>query len=172
MLHLTCMKLRAWPAGVGEMSGLQYLNLYSKSMQNQDLAALQHIPHVILTVRMHSTFLMTSGSWQSLEISGWRAGFSVNFSYADAFVKDTKRFLFVSRSQEAQSMYAHLRAACARQWVACHECEHLNKVARLGNVRLCQYPDPLGGAHESLISIDEDCIWPDWRVYPELYTQT
>ena len=132
------------------MLGLHYLELQCKSMHDQDLAALQHIPHVSLELFDFSSFLLTSGSWESLQISGY-GDFSVNFSNADAFVRGTKRFLFeCSSSHEAEEMYGLLRAACMRQWVACHECERTDeypdkiKVAYLINMKLCRGPQEPG----------------------------
>ena len=169
MLSLVCMKLGAWPAGIQEMSGLQYLDLACKRLQDGDLAALQHIPHVSLCLYEFSSFLLTSGAWESLKISGW-AGFSINFSNVDAFVKGTKSFLFVCSSQEAKEMYRQLRAACMRQWVACHEREHMHgdsQIARLSNVRPCWGSDNAVDYHEPLICTSG--FWPDDTVYPELY---
>ena len=93
------------------MSDLQYFSVYGKlQMQDQDLAALQQIPHVDLHFTEYSTFLLTSGSRQSLQISG-KAGFNVGFSNVDASVRGTERFLFECRSQEAGEMYAALQHA-------------------------------------------------------------
>ena len=75
LLYLMCMKLRAWPAGIADVSGLQYLELHSTRMKDQDLAALQHIPRVFVYVKKSSSFLLTTGSWQRLEVSG-RHGFT------------------------------------------------------------------------------------------------
>ena len=47
------------------------------------------IPHLKLGFEKFSTFLLTSGSWQSLEISG-NAGFSVAFYSLDAFCQRHK----------------------------------------------------------------------------------
>ena len=173
MLHLVCMKLRAWPAGIGEMSGLQYLYLACKRMQSQDLAVLQHIPHVSLSVARLNTFLLTSGSWESLQLLGY-PGFSINFANADAFVRGTKRFLFLCSSQEAEGMYALLRAACMRQWVACYECAHSysnHQIARFSNLKLCREHGTAipSFSHERLISYSTNDFWPDSAVYPELY---
>ena len=74
MLYLRCDGLQKWPANIQEMSSLRLLSINFEAMQNQDLAALQHIPHVLLTVKYFSTFLLTGGTWQSLEVRG-EAGF-------------------------------------------------------------------------------------------------
>ena len=70
MLQLRCMQLHAWPVDVQEMSGLRYLSLHIERVQDQDLAVLQHIPHVRLVFGKFSTFLLTSESWQSLQVWG------------------------------------------------------------------------------------------------------
>ena len=105
------------------MSGLQLLELQCTGLHHQDLAALQRIPHVCLGFTEYTTLLLTSGSWRSLVIRG-KAGFNVDFSDVDAFVRGTERFLFKCPSQEAGGLYRILRAACVRQRVACHKCEH------------------------------------------------
>ena len=122
MLYLVCVKLRAWPSGIREMSGLQYLYLDCKRLHDQDLAALQLIPHVNLELQEFSTFLLTSGSWESLQILG-QSGFSINFSNADALSgapSDSFSCAVVTQRETCTDMHA----ACMRQWVACHVCEH------------------------------------------------
>ena len=173
MLHLKRMKMRSWPAGLQSMSGLRYLYLHCTRMRDQDLAALQNIPHVSLEFHKFSTFLWTRGSWQSLEIWGRDRGFSIRFSNIDAFVRGTELFSFVCSSQKAGEMYSDVRAACMRQGVACHECEHTEgypkkvKVARLRNTKLCRVPD-IFSSHDGLIHMDE--MWPSRAAYPELYS--
>lgn len=163
MLHLKCMKMRSWPTGIQDLSGLQYLYFKCKRMRDQDLAALQQIPHVSVEFEEFSTFLLTTGAWQTLEIWGYKQGFSISFSNVDAFVRGTKQFLFACSSQEAGELYRDVRAACMRQGVTSHECEstvgHREKVAVawLSNVELCS----------SLIPKDD--IWPSRATYPELY---
>ncbi len=180
MLNLVCKKLQAWPAGIQEVSGLQFLKLCCTSLQDQDLAALQHIPHVSLRFYRFSTLRLSSGSWQSLEICG-QAGFSVSFSDPDLFVKSTAKFLFVSPSLQAGDVYRVLPAACARQGVACYECEHhlapqddprSFRVLRLSNVKLCDPGAPVmtSANHEGLIAFDDRHVWPSKDVYPQLYT--
>ena len=180
MLYLVSMKLETWPAGIQDLSGLRYLELYCKSLQDQDLADLQHIPYVSLVLEEFSTFLVTNGSWQSLKISGY-AGFNVRVSNVDAFVRDTQRFLFESTSQEAAGMYKELRAACMRQGVACHECDHVHwyekapagtRNATLSNLKLCRASERVTtyGSHESFICIDPSSrVFPHRATYPELY---
>ena len=175
MLSLVCMKLQAWPTGIQEMSGLRSLNLHCTRMQDQDLAALQQIPHVALRFKEFSTLQLSIGSWQSLQIRG-EGGFNVSFFNADIFVRGTDRFLFVCPSQKAGDMCRVLRAACARQGVTCHECEHLQvqkghpdsvSIARISNVKLCKQPGPM--EYEQLIPLDGH-MWPHRDLYPELYT--
>lgn len=176
MLHLDCHTLQAWPAGVPDMLDLRYLELHCEKLQDQDLAALQHIPHVCLVFRAFSTLLLSSGSWQTLQIHGI-LGFSIDFFNVDAFVRGTERFLFKCPSEEAEEMYRDLRAACVRQRLACHECEHTEflfpdlRVASLSNVKLCRAPQQLDydhGNHEDFICTDKHG-WPSRDAFPELY---
>ena len=175
MLTLVFWTLQAWPAGLQRLSALRYLELYCMSMQDQDLAALQNIPHVFLEFIEYSTLVFTNAksnrSLQSLRICGV-AGFNVTFSDVDAFVKGTQ-FIFKSGSRERKDMYIALRAACTRQGVACYECEHTERdkdevypkegirVARLSNVRVCKAPESADtyGHYEHPIPIDTDG-WP------------
>lgn len=175
LLYLMCMKLRAWPAGIADVSGLQYLELHSTRMKDQDLAALQHIPRVFVYVKKSSSFLLTTGSWQRLEVSG-RHGFSLKISNVDAFVRGTKQFQFVNLSHQASGMYGNLRAACMRQGVACHECEHPPRcpgdldsitVVRLSNVKVCRAPEREFVGHDHLTPIWKGRLWAS---YPELYS--
>ena len=175
LLFLTCMKLRAWPAGISNMSGLQYLELHSTRMRDQDLAALQHIPRVFVYMKEFSSFLLTTGTWQRLEITG-RAGFSLTISNVDAFVRGTKQFQFVNISHQAGEMYKDLRAACMRQGVACHECEHPPRqegdrdsitMVRLSNVKVCRAPERDFIGHDSLTPIING---HRWAAYPEMYS--
>ena len=166
MLYLVCVKLQAWPPGISEMSDLQYFKFTCDILQDQDLAALQHIPHVSLHLKKFSALMLTSGAWQSLEVSG-NAGFSINFSDADAFVQGTKQFYFDCNTPEANGMYELPRAACIRQGVACLAWGR----GRFCNVRLCGEHRAAKGSHnhERPMRID-DSIWPSRVVYPELYT--
>ncbi len=177
MLHLASMELQAWPAGLQEMPDLQFLELRCMKMQDQDLASLQHIPFISLEFFGFSTLLLTSGSWQSFQIWG-NAGFNVSFSNPDAFVRDTRRFLFDCARQQVGEMYGVLRAACTRQGVACYECEHrqpyLRNMATLSNVKLCKAPERVTtySYHEELIERDGNYggYWPSSSKYPELYS--
>ena len=180
VLHLKCLQLRpgAWPIGIQGMSDLRYLSLSCDGrMQNQDLAALQHIPHVNLRFNEDSTFLLTSRFWESLQISG-EAGFDVGFSNVDAFVRDTRQFLFECTSQEVGGMYAALHAACMRQGVACYKCVHAEgyykqvRVAQFSNMKVCRTPSGVQGAtpnvdHRCLLDVDG--CWPSRAASPELY---
>ena len=175
MLYLVCRELQAWPTGIQDMSGLQFLKLQCRKLQGQDLAALKHIPHVSLRFSEFTTLSLSSGCWQSLQIWG-SAGFSVSFSNVDKFVRDTERFLLCCSSREVGGMYGVMRAACARQGVACHECRHVRSTAVaphkksitcLNNVKLCEARGSFS-KHEGLMETDDD-YWPSRAVYPELY---
>ena len=126
MLYLRCVKLKAWPKGVPRMSGLQFLKLHCTRMQDQDLAALQHIPHLCLGFTKFSTFRVTSGSWQSFQISR-EGGFGISFSNVDEFVRGTGRFSFECTGKGTTEMYRVLHAACMRQGLGYYECEHHKK---------------------------------------------
>ena len=75
-------------------------------------------------------------------------------------------------------MYRGVRAACMRQGVACHECEHTFDImppgkltlSRWSNVKLCTAPELVTefGSHEHLIQMDER-YWPSRAAYPQLY---
>ena len=169
MLCLKCVKLRAWPAGIGETSGLQYLALECRKMQDQDLAALQHIPCVFLAFEKYSSLLLARGSWQRLALCGC-AGFTMSFARVDEFVRGTKRFLFDSTVQEAGEMFGVLRAACMRQGSAYYMCEPTDEYAEnpkralFSNVQLCRAPqddtayDKYHQVHEKFIRMDG--FWP------------
>ena len=184
MLYLACIQLQAWPRGVPLMSDLQYLELYCSSMHNQDLAALQHIPHLCLRFEKYSTFHMISGTWRSFQITG-DGGLSIKFSNVDAFVRGTERFLLeCGNSAETEKLYKVLRAACMRQGVGCHECTHLRTlqwrtdelIVCLSNVDQCtpaflarsrSIPEA-GRNHKRIIRTDK--LWPSKEAYPELYS--
>ena len=175
LLYLECMKLQAWPAGIADVSGLQYLELRCSKMCDQDLAALQHIARVFVYLQEFSSFLLTTGTWQRLEISG-RAGFSMTISNVDAFVRGTKQFQFANISKQAGEMYGDLRAACMRQGVACHECEHPPRrqgdldsttMVRISNVNKCWGPEHAFVGHARLTPIYKG---HRWDLYPELYS--
>ena len=183
MLRLVCPELQAWPRGVPFMSGLQYLEPYCRSVQDQDLAALQRIPHLYLGFAEYSTFRMTSGSWRSFQIRA-EGGLSIKFSSVDAFVRGTERFVLeCSGGRQAEGLYGLLRAACKRQGVACHECRHLVRrggdpdkyLVSINNKEECTAAKTrsgivLGGGriHELIMRRDE--LWPSRVAYPELYS--
>ena len=182
MLYLSCMDMLAFPAGLWAMSGLQYLALHCKDMQDQDLAALKHIPHVYLGFESFSTFRLTSGSWQSLHLHG-PAGFSIHFSNADTFVRYTKRFHYEGISMTAEGMQGVLQEACRRQDVAYYQCVHRLTceglrteitMTSLSNVKLCRAPghekiSMLDVQHDNLLHLHD--YWPNRAAYPELYKQ-
>ena len=153
-----------------------------QDMRDQDLAALKHIPHVYLGLQSFSTFRLTNGSWRSLHLHG-PAGFSIDFSCADAFFKYTRRFHFEGISMTAEGMQGVLQEASMRQDVALHQCVHTLTceglpteitMTSLSNVKLCRAPE-----YEklSMIDVQHDKVmhlhgyWPDRAAYPELYKQ-
>lgn len=159
MLCLRCMAMKAWPVGIQEASGLQYLSLYCKRMKDQDLAALRHIPHVRLVFEKHSTFLLTRGAWRSLEIRG-DAGFDISSSNAEEFVRDTERFLFDSTSQEAGNTYARVHEACLWEGVACHEGSYtIGPPGRMKSMSQCSNVDLWSATKNAVACKDNSCIW-------------
>jgi len=180
MLFLDCQKMQTWPTEIEYVSGLQWLEFNCKRLLQQDLAVLQCIPHVRVGLKRYSTLLLTDGTWQSIEIKGEK-GFEITFSDVDSFVKGTEKFLFICPSKQSARMYNHMHAACRRQGVACHVCEHaeerntddnLISVARLSNTKLCkglaQGLRWWWNRHETLMDMEMG-YWPKRSVYPELY---
>ena len=109
---------RPLPSHIQDFRALQYLKLEG-SPQPKDLAILQGIPHV--RVRVHGsldTLFLTAGSWQSLEVYVY-GGFEINFTDIDAFVRDNRRYLFVtSKATKAwRNMSTAMHAASQRQCV-------------------------------------------------------
>ena len=106
--------------------------------------------------------------------------FYITFSDADSFVKGTEKFLFICPSKQSARMCNHVHAACRRQGVACHVCEHADKmnmhdnpisVARVSNMKLCKGPAQglrWWNRHKNLMDMEVD-FWPKRSVYPELY---
>ncbi len=65
-----------WPSGLQGFSHLNYLELCAEYLCNQDLADVQHLPHVrVVSYDQDKAYLcheiklqLTSGSWQSFEV--------------------------------------------------------------------------------------------------------
>ncbi len=182
MLYLSCAHLRVLPATFQKIVESAIPSSALQDMRDQDLAALKHIPHVYLGLQSFSTFRLTNGSWRSLHLHG-PAGFSIDFSCADAFVKYTRRFHFEGISMTAEGMQGVLQEASMRQDVALHQCVHTLTceglpteitMTSLSNVKLCRAPE-----YEklSMIDVQHDKVmhlhgyWPDRAAYPELYKQ-
>ena len=180
--HLTVLSLgdmspQQWPEGIEDFPPLQYFRLNCTGFQpGQDLAVLKAIPHVRLYIEDMASLTLTDGAWQNLEVHGGR-GLCISFSNADAFVRDTDRFLFVSRGnvELSQPMRASIKAACRRQSKACYECRFKMRykdppqVVRLSNcedaMRLEPSDDgktvPSGGLHDGYAGTPEDSLL--WR---------
>ena len=86
-----------WPRGLESLTRLQYFGWRVEKVFMQDLAGLKGIPNVNLTFTRMAYLTMTGGTWQSLEILG-EDGLCIRCrgAAADAFVRGTTRFLFVS----------------------------------------------------------------------------
>ena len=128
--HLTVLSLSyvgvpRWPAGVELLSRLEYFRMECGSFLGQDLAVLKAIPHVYLEIGNMAEFSLTDGAWQSLEVHGMN-GLRLDIKDADAFVRGTKRFLFISSGnlELSQPLFTSVRAACSRQLKSCYQCKH------------------------------------------------
>ena len=180
MLYLSGLDVQAWPAGIQSMSKLQFLALHSSSMKDQDLAMLRHIPYVYLDLKFYSTFTLSSGSWQSLQICG-ALGFKIDFSDADSFVRDSGQFYFEGSSffnKYTEGTFKVLSEACTRQGVAYHQCVYEKAreyasdmgIASFSSVELCKTLEhDTSGIHRHERLLHLHGYWPDRGTYPELY---
>ena len=188
--HLTVLVLndlgvQEWPAGLEQLSRLQYLRLKCSTLLGQDIAVLKAIPHVAVFIEGFADLTLSDGAWQSHEVHGTRT-LRIKFSDVDAFVRGTEHFLFVSDGQICQSMCAVIRAACSRQSKSCYQ-TRCRATIRLSNweVVICSKHSvlgqitPSGGLHDvsagtpetsapwecarnnSLVS--EGQFWPTWN---------
>ena len=178
VLHFTDMyppRLHSWQERFGRLSRLQYLMLESESSPKLDLAELSAIPHVQWYINGMASLTLSVGAWQTLQV--WaRCGLCINFTDVDAFVRHTKRFLFVSSGSVAtsQPMCASIREACSRQVKSCYQCGYIwqsynrTYTVRVSNcermMRLEPSPDgkitPSGGLHDGYAGTHEDSpLW-------------
>ena len=124
VLTLYEYKLQRWPAGLERLSQLMYLELQCTGFPGQDLAVLKAIPHVDLFLDGTASLFLSSGAWRSLQVHS-NCGLCINFTDADAFVRGTERFLFISRGNAGTLLptCATIKAACSRQLKACYQCD-------------------------------------------------
>ena len=98
-----------------------------------DLADLQHIPHVRITLASIEDLQLTAGSWQTLEILDLDE-LHITISDMDSFVRDTREFTFMSESLHGAShvVMEQVQDACLRQGKACYMSKHKNKDGEQG----------------------------------------
>lgn len=183
VLTLGDLGLQEWPAGLEQVSRLQYFRLECENFLGQDLAVLKAIPHVSLFIDGTAGLVLTDGAWQSLEVYS-TGSLTIDFANADAFVRGTERFLFSANMQMSQALCALIRGACSRQSKSCYQSMG-RSIVRLSNcedvMRLEPSRDgtPSGGLHdgyagtpensrlwEQLSSkhlVSEEQYWPTWE---------
>ena len=163
-----------WQAGFERLSWLQYFKFESGEPLTLDLAELMAIPYVELHLDSPSNLTLTDGAWQTLEVHG-REGLCINFRNAEAFVRGTQRFLFVSIGSAAtsQPMCASIREACSRQSKSCYQCGYMWQSRQLYAVRMSNCKEvmrlepshdgriaPSGGLHDGYAGTPEDSpLW-------------
>ena len=176
VLSLYESDLQGWPAGLERLSQLVYLEMQCTEFWEGDLAVLKAVPHVDLFFYGMASLTLTSGAWQSLEVHS-NGGMCIDITDADAFVRGTERFLFMSggNTDMLQPTCATIRAACNRQLKACYQCNfghgHGDQphTIRLSNcedsMRLEPSKDgkiiPSGGVHDGYAGTPEDS--PLWQ---------
>ncbi len=119
-----------WPSGLLKLSKLQFLELDSVGgFSDQDLADLQHIPEVKISLDSEDQLLLTGGSWDSFEIFQF-GQLDLTISDVDSFVRGTKSFTLMSESSQGASkdLFRELKAACRRQGKKCHIGKHMGLV--------------------------------------------
>ena len=147
--YITILRLNAdsimWPSGIQGFSSLQCLDYFTRKICGQDLADLQHIPHVRLHIDNHvdpdiddhdmaaenvrDQLLLTGGSWQSLVVS-FVGGFQLNIRDVDSFVRDTRSFTFISGNRDgaADVLFQEIQDACSRHGKACQVVTHKGQI--------------------------------------------
>ena len=186
VLTLGDLRLQEWPAGLEQLSRLQYFRLECGKLLGLDLAVLKAIPHVSLFIDGMAGLFLTEGAWQSLEVHSTQY-LAIRFvAGGDTFVRGTERFLLTSETGMSQSLCALIRGACSRQAKSCYQ------ITRRSAVRLSNCEDvmrvepsrdgeltPSGGLHdgyagtpddsplwEQLSSkhlVSEEQFWPTWE---------
>ncbi len=124
---------KKWPPGIQGFSNLNFFQYRTEKLRTQDLADLQHIPHVKV-VSLHRErarrrrkvkLQLTSGSWQSLEVFFFGC-LSLTIANVDSFVKGTGIFTFSSEDTHgvATGVFQEIQEACSRHGKACHLSTH------------------------------------------------
>ena len=149
----------SWPSHLRGFKALQYLELVRPS-ELTDLAMLNGIPHVKVTLDFAAkdTLSHTAGSWQSLEVcSGTYGEFGVSFANVDAFVRDNRKYLFISgeATKAWWRMKASLKAAEKGQGVELYTKDHGSHfdAYKLSNVK-----NMVNSSDAHLVCMEE--FWP------------
>ena len=182
--HLTVLTLadifylgpESWLVGFERLSRLQYFSFESAGPLVLDLAELKSIPHVKVHINGRAILTLSDGTWETLHVCG-RRGLCISLTDADAFVRGTERFLFVSLGSAAisQPMCASIREACSRQVKSCYQCGYMGRfekdpyTVRLSNCEEMMRLEPSyygsitpsGGLHDGYAGTPEDS--PLWR---------
>ncbi len=191
--------LQTWQDGFDVLSHLQYFNFQAVGSLVLDLADLKAILHVDLYVAGTASLSLSDGAWQSLQVL-CRRGLCIDFTDAEAFVRGTERFLFISLGNRAtsQPMCASIREACSRQVKSCYQSGYIGQslyTVRLSNceevMRLEPSYDgkitPSGGLHDGDAGTPEDsplwerlgdkslvspeAFWPNWEPHRWVFGQ-
>ena len=139
--YMTILRLNAdsivWPLGIQGFSNLRCLDYFTGKVCGQDLADLQHIPHVRVLIYDHDVaaedvqeeLQLTGGSWQSLVVS-FVGRIQLNIKDVDSFVRDTRSFTFISGNTDgsADMLFQEIQNACSRQGKACHVVTHKGQI--------------------------------------------
>ena len=114
--------------GLQPFSKLQYLELDMEGDVVQEIAKLEHIPHVKVTGDCEYKMMLMGGSWESLEIFQF-GELEVIFSSVDTFVRGTRGFTFMAESRHGYTiaLMEEIQRACLWQGKACHVVQHKDK---------------------------------------------
>ena len=133
VLQLRLDRYTEWPPGIWSHPNLQYLKLStSAGIYGQDLADLQHIPHVKVVLDSGDELLyggeglrLTGGSWHSLEIFDF-GELHLTISDVESFVRDTGSFTVMSKITrgDIEPLFKEIQGACRRHGRACHVSTH------------------------------------------------
>ena len=128
ILRLNTAELVDRPGGLQSFSKLQYLELKAKGNWTQDLAGLQHVPHVKVIADGKYIMPSTGGSWESLEIFVF-GKLDASLFGVESFVRDIRSFTLMSESQHeaSQELMRKIQDECLRQGKACHVVQHHDK---------------------------------------------
>ena len=121
-----------WPLGIQGFSALNFFEYRIDDLVNQDLANLQHIPHVMVVSqdqyeapgRCELVLYLTGGSWQTLEVFFF-GELDLTINDVDSFVRNTRSFTFSSEeARRATSLFRKIQRACKRHGKACYVIDH------------------------------------------------